>query len=187
MLFRMYRGQVEAMAEAVEAWKGEQDQAMRALDVEDAVRSCLDYPARMGQLWKATWRHIEDGKIEINAAWHALQAAFAKTLGLMDDVGELAREAAATGHPINAAAELDQARARVAALRDDLFRHWEPFTEEDAREALEASARGEGIGLDEAFAQIAGVDKETWLRKVADYRTAKEARGQEGNGNGLPG
>jgi hypothetical protein len=188
MLFRVHRSQADIVAETVEAWKGEHDRAMRARDVEDAVLLCLDYPAQMGRLWKTTWKHIEDGTMGVNAAWYALQATFTRTLDVMDGVRELVRAAAAAGHTVEGAAELEQARDRVAALKDDIFRHWEPFTEETAREALEASARGECLELDEAFAAIAGVDKETWLRRVAEYREAKEKkRRQEGNGDGLQG
>lgn len=80
---------------------------------------------------------------------------------------------------------LDQADrlSEIARAMDHLWEHFEdewPFcTPEEAAEALAQAARGEAMGLDDAFAHLAGVDKGTWLDRVAAYQQARPTDRQE--------
>ncbi len=71
-----------------------------------------------------------------------------------------------TGHAVEGARELDAALEAVQNLKDQLFRHWPWFSDEDIALARLEEERGELLDLDDAFAAIAGVDKESWLRRV---------------------
>ena len=114
---------------------------------------------------RANYSDLEDLRIFFDEEIHLLQSLW-----------RLAREASAAGQKIAAVADLDRVVAEVIALRDRSFIHWEPFTAEDERKARAAMAKGEGfLGLDDAMAQAAGVEKDVRLRRVEEY---KRRRGQ---------
>lgn len=65
--------------------------------------------------------------------------------------------------------QLDNAMRAVSAARDDVLRRWVVGSDEEIAAAQAAAARGEGVDVDEAFAQIAGVDVGTWRRRIEEF------------------
>ena len=69
-------------------------------------------------------------------------------------------------------AGLDGAIQAVAQTRQRVLERWPVGSEEEEEEARASAARGEGLDLDEAFAQIAGVDVAAWRQRVEEYKLA---------------
>jgi hypothetical protein len=176
LLLRLYSSQVEAAEAAVEAWKAEHQEAMRARDLEDLVRSCLDYPAILMRVCNATFAKMRDGALEApNETRQALHDFFEKTLDYLRGIRDLAARFQRDGHLIAGLTELENALEQCRALKERIFEFWSPFTSQDVAEGLAEHARGECLELDEAFAQIAGVSKEAWLKRVEEQQQRKHA------------
>jgi hypothetical protein len=85
----------------------------------------------------------------------------------------------AAGRPLPHRADIVAAREANRKQAARLAAEWPVCTEEEASEALAAAARGEAIDLDDAFAQIAGVDRATWLERVTAHKGGSHGSGQE--------
>ncbi|HWG43483.1 MAG TPA: hypothetical protein VN688_11910 [Gemmataceae bacterium] len=91
----------------------------------------------------------------------------------------LDRIAKTTGQPIKGADRLRQTAEQFKHLQARLADEWPVCSPEEEREARTSSERGEGMELDDAFAEIAGVDKASWLERVAEYKRKHLQGGQE--------
>ncbi len=67
---------------------------------------------------------------------------------------------------------LRQALDAVQRIRTDFSESFPIRTEEEIAGAREEMARGDGLELNDAFAEIAGCSKDEWLRRVAAHRAA---------------
>jgi hypothetical protein len=65
---------------------------------------------------------------------------------------------------------LDEAIAAVTRAKQDLLANWLVGSDEEMAAARASAARGEGLELDEAFAQIAGVSVAEWHRRVEEHK-----------------
>lgn len=65
----------------------------------------------------------------------------------------------------------------IQSLLADMAARMPPLTEEEVAEVLAEDARGELLELDDAFAAIAGVGKEEWLKRVEAHKAKKLAGG----------
>jgi hypothetical protein len=68
-------------------------------------------------------------------------------------------------HRLKTAALAEQRRVMML-LRES----WPVGSEEEEQRALADLKEGKGVELDDAFAEIAGVSKEEWLRRVAEHK-----------------
>jgi hypothetical protein len=132
--------------------------------LRDASRVTLD---RFGEGEFIPVRVVEDGR-------NALLRLFAE----VKDTMQSTRQAVAawqekTGRAVPGYDRLAEADDEVRRLDENLFRHWPSF-----REPIE-EAPGEPLPLDEAFAEIAGVDRETWLRRVEEHKRKRKSTGRE--------
>ena len=57
---------------------------------------------------------------------------------------------------------------RAERLLADLIQRLPPLTPEDVAATLAEYAAGQTKDLEDSFAEVAGVDRETWLREVAE-------------------
>ena len=63
----------------------------------------------------------------------------------------------------------------VRRMEAGILGRWPHFTDKDMADALSELEGGECLEPAEAFAQIAGVDKETWLQRVEERKRAKQS------------
>ncbi len=171
ILFRFVRGQVEAATETVEVWKAEHHEAMRARDADDIARYLLDLPATV----KRTCRSLLDEEraqeeADPNGVREKIQMILDKSLGLLRAHREHMRSFENAGHAMELSAELDKAIAGLEEFRQGLLQHWPVFTQQDLDEGWASHLRGEGLPPDEAFAEITGMSKDAWHKKVEAYR-----------------
>ncbi len=179
ILFCLARSRLRADEETVESWKAEHREAVLARDVEDIVLACLDYPGLMARLWNSALPRIRDHQItDLQQAGEALGGLFDGTLDFLGSLRQWTREFEAAGHNVQGARELDRVIEQLQEMKKDVLAHWPWFSEKDVEEARAAHARGECLELDEAFATIADVDKETWRERVEEYKRAKRSDGQ---------
>jgi len=171
LLFRLYRGQVEAFRETVESWKVEHHHAMIARSAEDLVRHCLHAPALVKELWRETFAKLRDDGIEdINETRRELWSLIENIQGILGTAREMAHGLEQNGHGLAGMPELEQAIQTVEEQKHFIFEHWGEFTSETVDRALEEHGRGESMELDDAFASIAGVDRTTWLKRVEEHK-----------------
>jgi hypothetical protein len=55
-----------------------------------------------------------------------------------------------------------------------VLERWPVGSDEEIAQARAAANRGEGLDLDEAFAEIAGVDAAAWRQRVEEYRQGRK-------------
>lgn len=181
LLFRLYRGQVKALQETVEAWQAEHHHAMMARGIEDIVRVCLDAPAIVKRVWNETFAKIRDGEVEDhNETRRELWTLIDNILGILDTVRGLALSWEQKGNVIAGTADLERVIAEVQKQQHFIFEHWSEFSQETVDRAQAEYARGEFLELFDAFASIAGVDRATWLKRVEEHKR-KYHGGEQGN------
>ena len=82
------------------------------------------------------------------------------------------------GQTVEGAAELQTTIAELEGMR---ARHWNNWpwtpTKEEWNEGVADFQRGDSLPADEAFAEIARMDRDAWLRRVEEY---KRRRGRGG-------
>jgi hypothetical protein len=70
---------------------------------------------------------------------------------------------------------LDGAIGSLAETKQSVLERWPVGSDLEIAAAQEAAIRGEGLDIDEAFAQVAGVDVDTWRQRALDFcRPAQE-------------
>jgi hypothetical protein len=62
----------------------------------------------------------------------------------------------------------------VLQAKQSVLDRWPVGSDQEIAEAQAAASRGEGLDLDDAFAQIAGVDVETWRQRVEEYKRDRQ-------------
>ena len=178
---RLSQGQLLGFEQALEAvktdieesWKSDEHKADVARNLESVIQQTLPILKSLDNLWRSSLELIEAHRIDdYNELGRALRASFDPGLRIMARVVELVTAFERVGGTIASADELRDAHARLLRMENGIFEHWPLFTEQDAAEAREAIERGDYLELDDAFAQIAGVDKETWMRRVEARRRA---------------
>lgn len=181
LLFRLYRGQVEALRTTVESWKVEHDHAMIARSAEDLVRLCLHAPAIVKELWSKTFAKLRDGAVEDhNEIRRELWTLIENILKILSAARDLAHGSAQKGYLVAGISDLERAIAEVQEQKHLIFEHWSEFSQETVDRARAEYARGEFLELFDAFASIAGVDRATWLKRVEEHKR-KYHGGEQGN------
>jgi hypothetical protein len=84
-----------------------------------------------------------------------------------------------TGRQVEGTDRLLEAATQFRDLQSRLVKEWPVCSPEEEQQALAQVGGGEGMELDDAFAQIAGVDKTAWLERVAEHKRKHHQTGQE--------
>jgi hypothetical protein len=175
ILFRLYRSELQAKMDVLEAWQGKHQDAMIAQDMEDIVSACLDDPARLRRLIDSNLKKVQSGQLDdLNEARSNLLNLVQIQLTLLEQARVLVQIVEKGGHRIAGATKLEQAIDAVEKQKDGLFRHWPEVRPSEAAEARAAADRGECSELGDAFARMAGVDIETWQKRVEAHERAKQ-------------
>lgn len=87
--------------------------------------------------------------------------------------------ASVTGQPIEGSERLRQTAEQFKQLQARLAEEWPVCSPEEEGEARMRSESGQAMELNDAFAEIAGVDRATWLEHVAEHKQRHPRGGQE--------
>jgi hypothetical protein len=172
VLHKLYRDRVRSVQEIIEPWQAAHQEAMTAHDVQELVRECLTFPGLMEHMARSDFDLIFSGGLEdVDAAGRELRARIDDCRATVERVSRLGDSfVEQTGHRIEGREQLREALQRLDRLREDFFRHWAWFGEQEHAAARTEIERGDGLTADEAFAEIAGVDVDTWRKRVEERR-----------------
>jgi hypothetical protein len=139
-------------------------------DIENAytegyTRTVKDASMTLGELQQERSAFAEIFRIGAQAAYRIWEC--------LDQIAKT------TGQPIAGSERLLQTAERFKQLQARLADEWPVCSPEEEQEARTKNERGYGIDLDDAFAEIAGVDKATWLERVAKHKRTHPQGGQE--------
>jgi hypothetical protein len=168
-------------------WRDSLDKVFRALEAQakwailarqlgESIRARADLPARVRTVWE------QAGVLSLLAAetcvmidrdkmGRSLEAEFDSELTLLYFLTGWVQAASAHGQTVDGAANLKAMIAELETMRSEALDNW-PWTptKRDWDEGIADFERGDSLPADEAFAEIAGTDKETWLRRVEEYK-----------------
>ena len=90
-----------------------------------------------------------------------------------------AKEVRSHGQAVPSLPQLLKVIQEIEGLRSETLDNW-PWTptKEEWDEAVAEFERGEGVDIDDAFAEAAGLSREEWLRLVEERRQTKDRAGQ---------
>lgn len=164
LLLRLQGGKVKLLEEAVEAWKADHDDAMRALDAEDLVSHALSLANdELPRTWKRLWEILESAQsIDTEVIGKTLREVFDRVPALLESVRAVADETeASTGHTLRGRNNLDAAIERIRVLGNNIMSAWpwknRPHHVHDRQKLLDAR---------EAFSRGEYDDIETLLRQA---------------------
>jgi hypothetical protein len=151
--------------------------ALVMIDTEGLVTLTLESPKSFGDAWKQSLRRLESGAVkDYTAEWQALASYGEEIVAAVREVLELAQHIQGTGVSVRGMAELEDTAREVRAMQREAFKTF-PFDAKFAEESLAELKRGEGVELGDAFAQIAGMSKDEWLRRVEEHKARRERAG----------
>ena len=147
----------------------------RTQDANALVRQALALPDMVERAWASTFDEIFAERIDdLDQAGNQLLAVFDVISVALAEVRDLASQVQSeSGRAVDGLSEVDGAIDRIAQLRDRIFAHWPWFGEEEKAAAVAECERGEGTDADDTFARAAGVDVDTWRRRVEERRGQK--------------
>lgn len=143
------------------------------------IQRCTESQEELQEFWRHQLKDLMDGLVEathVNQVRQTFWAMFRGDLEFMKSIQEEVQLLQQAGQSVSGAADLENAIRKTERLRDDVFRYWDESSEEDLRLAREEVARGEGLELTDAFAEVAGVDRDTWRYKVEEYQRSRATR-----------
>jgi hypothetical protein len=159
----------------LEPWRTGNEEALTVWDAEELIREALEFCARVRSTGEAALRRAyaeEDPQVPpLQQEREAIEQLLSDLVSEVDRVRALVQGVAArTGQTLAGVAELATAAKGLEALKAEIAEKWPVCSPAELAEARAAIARGEGLDLADAFAQIAGVDRETWLARVEERR-----------------
>jgi hypothetical protein len=149
--------------------------ALEQQDLDELASACAEFPETVRAIWEA---HRDEAFRDRNTDLAALLDLRLRLERLTDEhtqtvetILDLARQQSnGAGQPSTTVAQLEQVITRLRALKTQQGEAWLVANREEVEEALAAARRGESLELEDAFAEIAGVDRETWLRRVEEHK-----------------
>jgi hypothetical protein len=148
---------------------------LRGRELNRVVLLCLGIPTESQQLYESLWDRAMAGQIDnFTGAGNEVLGVIDTYARVLDTVKGWVQAAEQEGQRVPRAAELARAADELAALRKEVVERWPWISERSIAEARAEIARGEFLELDDAFEQIAGVDKETWLKRVEEHKRRKQ-------------
>lgn len=175
VLERHYRDRMQSVRQMALREAGHA--AFSARDFKDLVNLCFELSLSGRQLLEDEYGRIFH-EPDLTVSWLQERRQVLEELSaIYQQLAESVRVAAyqawqAAGSPpaMDVVSRLDDAIRVVVQAKQRVLERWPVGSAEEIAEARAAAARSEGLDLDEAFAQIAGVDVETWHRRVEEYK-----------------
>jgi hypothetical protein len=184
VLSRISKGQLRGFEEALEAaktdieesWKSEEHRGAVGRDLQCIIGQALQIPKMLRDVRNSTFDRLFDHKVDdYDQTRKELREAFDPGLRIIARVLELVGAFERLGGTLSGASELRLANDQVRWLEKEIFEEWPWFAELDTAKTLDDVRRGEFIDITDAFAQAAGVDRESWLRHVEEHKRRKRA------------
>jgi hypothetical protein len=177
LLVDMFGSRVQAFEGAVTPFRALVENAGFAEDLGEIIKTTsADWPAAARQMWNRTLDRLIAGQIsDTQAAGVAIQGVLDGAIRVLGNLHSWA-SSLSIGH----VEDLGQAVGELRELRAYVVTHWPWLDKADIAEAEADYARGDYLPLDEAFAEIAGVDKETWLARAEERRRELAAQEEAG-------
>jgi hypothetical protein len=144
-------------------------------DVEDLVTLCKQLSVSGRELLEDEFKRVFK-EHDCSVGW--LRERRKAIADLSDDFLRLAESIKASavgawqaaGSPSGSdfVARLDDAIQSVAQAKQNMLERWPVGSDEEISEGRAAAQRGEGVDVDVAFAQIAGVDVASWRQRMEE-------------------
>ena len=123
-----------------------------------------DLPVHARQAWESLWHRVRDNMLD------DLQEAGESFLLVLDQA--IATVGAFEDHTEE---PLRGIQANLEQLRQEHKDSWPWCSEQDLDEVRAEIVRGETLEMDDAFAEIAGVRREEWLRRTEEHKRNQRA------------
>jgi hypothetical protein len=180
VLERHYRDRVQSVRQIALHETGQA--ALSRSQWEDLVALCAELSAAGGELLEKEYRRLFK-EPNPTVAWllerrQVIEDLSASYVQLAESVRAAVYQAAqASGSPSGKdfVLLLDRAIQAILQARQRVLERWPVGSEAEIEEASSSAARGQGLDVDEAFAQIAGVDVETWRRRLEEHKQHRPA------------
>lgn len=175
MVVDAVRMQFEAAGEAFARRPQGGKPSENAAFAEDAIVVFLDRPSTMRRVVDRVWEIQRAGRFgNLLQAWHEVSVLFDLAMRQAKPLLEMIDLAQKAGYTVERADEFERAVRELEQLRQDFQGKFPVVTEVEAAEDRAAMARGDYHDADTAFARIAGVDVETWRRRVEEYEGGQQ-------------
>jgi hypothetical protein len=171
----MTRSRAELVRHALGHWQSEVPPVLHPDDRQDATRLCLELTQDL--------RHLIDREIKqvVRASPSGVQTLQDRRQALEQLCNQVHTTLAALRLLLpqsgdgssDDGARLGRALAEVREAREHLIQRWPVRSPDELAEARRQIERGEGVDAETAFARIAGVDVETWQRRVEEHKRAQ--------------
>jgi hypothetical protein len=165
--------QFAAANETLSAWKPEDSAlAEKVSYAENAIVLLLDRPTTMRRVVERI-RQVATAEPARNLLelWHEGSSLFAAALRPVAGHRELIALLQKAGYAIDGADRFEQTIRELEEMRDEFRKTFPGVTQQQAAADRNAIAAGESQEIDEAFADIAGVDVDAWRKRVAGSPT----------------
>jgi hypothetical protein len=180
VLLDLHRGQLRAFEQALKSNRREaaalpsksaREQAHSVRVMEGLVRTSFLVKDVIQRNWESTLDLMEVRAIsDYQQTGQEVVGLIDEGLYILSEIRNQARAYVEAGHAVRRLNDLDAAIRHLETLKAEITANWPWLDANDLRAAREAEARGETLELDEAFAQIAGMSKEDWLRRVEEHK-----------------
>ncbi len=145
--------------------------------VQDLVALCSDLSDSGRQLLEQEFKRIfkaPDLSVrmlrERRRVIEELSASFIELATRLKNLASQAYQTAGRPPGTELLSRFDEAAGRLVAAKTSVLERWPVGSDEEIAEARKGGRPEDYLDADEAFAQIAGVDVETWRRRMDKYK-----------------
>jgi hypothetical protein len=147
----------------------EADKAVRG--AQETVAVCESFPSLMMRLWKTEWDSAGRAPGRTwNSSGESLRRLFDGAIRVLEAARDCVEAEERLASRSLGLERLDQALAEARRIRGDLETNWLWFSKGAEDEAKASIARGEGMDVDEAFAQMAGISVDELRARVEAHQ-----------------
>jgi hypothetical protein len=172
---RHYRDRLESLDRLTRRTAGDQ---VLPRNEDELVAICCELAVAGRELLDQEYRDLFKNT-EMTVAWlqerrHVIEELCDAYIGLARSIRAAtcnAPNGAGAPHATRGVHALDHASAEVAAAKKSLLERWLVGSPAEMSDAMARITRGDNLSVDEAFADIAGVDVTTWRQRIADYKS----------------
>ena len=169
--------QFAAAEETLVAWKPEDSELAALVSyAENAIVLFLDRPATMRRVLERLRKVAQSEQAQnLLQLWYEGSYLFDAALRPLAATRRVIAVLRQAGFVVEGVEKLEQTVRELEEMRDQFRKTYPAATNEEAQNDRLAIAKGEYQDADEAFAEIAGVDLDTWRKRVT-----KSQNGQQG-------
>jgi hypothetical protein len=160
-------------------WQPAPDRAPSAEDLADMAQVALATPDTLRTLCDRVLLRAVRGDYpdvaDLRLARRRLEAVLAEASAAITHLLDLMAQAGDAGRTVSTADELRGAAAAIQQLHQRVAERWPVCDEEELRAVNEQISRGEFLDVEEAFAEMAGSDKEALRARLDEHKRQRRA------------